>query len=384
MQQYLDSLKGVTREGGQGINLNPLQRGGLLYPEAKRVLNEWADGYSICDYCNGRLDQIRNPPIHTFVHEVLPRFLEVDVTRITNGAREAKFLVMHAVCKPGDTIVIDGNAHYTSYLAAERNALNVCEIPHSGYPSFLIDPEAYADTIEAITAESGQRPALTVLTYPDGNYGNLVNVTKVARISHDYDIPLLLNAAYSMGRMPLSAKQMGCDFIVGSGHKSMAATGPIGILGVCEEQSDVVLRISGYAKNKEIELLGCTARGATIMTLMASFPHVRERVTRWDEEVKKARWFSRQLETLDFTQLGQRPHNHDLLFLESPLFYAISKKHPKKRYFLYQALKQRGISGIKAGLTKHFKLSSYQLSDEALNQVVTAFDAIITANRRYL
>jgi Sep-tRNA:Cys-tRNA synthetase len=187
-----------------------------------------------------------------------------------------------------------------------------------------------------------------------------------------------------MGRMPLSANQMGCDFIVGSGHKSMAATGPIGILGLSEEQRDVVLRTSQYAKNKEIELLGCTARGATIMTLMASFPHVRERVTQWDEEVKKAQWFSRRLEKLDFTQLGQRPHNHDLLFLESPLFFAISKKHPKKRYFLYHALKQRGISGIKAGLTKHFKLSSYQLSDEALNQVLTAFDAIITENRRYL
>ena len=53
---------------------------------------------------------------------------------------------------------------------------------------------------------------------------------KIASICHEYDVPLLLNGAYAVGRMPVSAKEIGADFIVGSGHKSMAASGPVGVL----------------------------------------------------------------------------------------------------------------------------------------------------------
>jgi|GEM_PF-5178913 len=40
------------------LNLNPLQRGGVLPVEARKALMEYSDGYSVCDYCAGRLDQI--------------------------------------------------------------------------------------------------------------------------------------------------------------------------------------------------------------------------------------------------------------------------------------------------------------------------------------
>ena len=47
-----------------------------------------------------------------------------------------------------------------------------------------------------------------------------------------------------MGRMPIDAKKWNVDFVVGSGHKSMAASGPIGVLGVQEEWADLILKKS--------------------------------------------------------------------------------------------------------------------------------------------
>ncbi len=283
------------------------------------------DGYSVCDFCTtGRLDEIKTPPIYEFVHKQLPEFLGCDVARVTNGAREAKFAVIHSLAKKDAWIVMDSNCHYSSYVAAERAGLNVALVPKTDYPDYFITPENFAQTIEE-TKRKGE-VVLALITYPDGNYGNLPDVKKIAEICAGYDVPLLVNGAYAVGRMPVSLKEIGADFIVGSGHKSMAASGPVGVLGMKEEWADVVLRKSKKYKNKEVELLGCTARGATIITLMASFPHVRERVKLWAEEVEKARRFADGMEELGIRQLGEKPHKHDLMFFHAENLYEISKK----------------------------------------------------------
>ncbi len=367
----------IKRETLGSINIDPLQTGGRLTEAAKQALVEWGDGYSVCDFCGGVLDQIKKPPIYDFVHNALPEFLGSDEARVTNGARESKFAVMHSIGKPGDWIVLDGLAHYSSYVAAERAGLNIKTVPHSGSPDYYLDPEGYATAIEEVTKESGKPPALALVTYPDGSYGNLPDAKKIASVCHQYDVPLLLNGAYAVGRMPVSAREIGADFIAGSGHKSMAASGPVGVLGVSEEYAPIVFRKSKYNKVKEVELLGCTARGATVMTLIASFPDVVKRVRNWDQEVENARWFSARLEEMGFIQRGQKPHSHDLMFFEAPRFYEISEKVKKGRYFLYKDLKARNIHGIKSGLTKYFKLSTFGLGREKLEVVADSFEDIL-------
>jgi len=367
----------IKRETLGSINIDPLQTGGRLTEAAKQALVEWGDGYSVCDFCGGILDQIKKPPIYDFVHKALPEFLGCDEARVTNGARESKFAVMHSIGKPGDWIVVDGLAHYSSYVAAERAGLNIKAVPHSGSPDYYLDPEGYATAIEEVTKESGKPPALALITYPDGSYGNLPDAGKIASICHEYNVPLLLNGAYAVGRMPVSAKEIGADFIVGSGHKSMAASGPVGVLGVSEEYAPIVFRKSKHNKVKEVELLGCTARGATVMTLIASFPDVVKRVRNWGQEVENARWFSARLEEIGFIQRGQKPHSHDLMFFEAPRFYEISEKVKNGRYFLYKELKARNIHGIKSGLTKYFKLSTFGLGREKLEVVADSFEDIL-------
>jgi Sep-tRNA:Cys-tRNA synthetase len=367
----------IERGPLNAINIDPLQRGGILTEDARRALVQWGDGYSICDFCDGQLDMIKTPPINDFVHKALPEFLGTDEARVTNGARESKFAVMHSMAQEGDFVVLDEVAHYTSYVGAQRARLNVRTVPNSRRPDYRTEHEGYGTAIEEVIKESGKPPALALLTYPDGNYGNLADARKIASICHEYDVPLLLNGAYAVGRMPVNAKDIGADFIVGSGHKSMAASGPVGVLGVSSDYADIVFRKSPTHRAKEIELLGCTARGATVMTMIASFPEVVKRTRNWDSEVADARWFSEKLEGMGLIQMGDRPHNHDLMFFEAPNLYEISQKVKKGRYFLYKEMKKRNIHGIKAGLTKYFKLSTYGVGREDLSVVLDAFDEII-------
>lgn len=368
---------GLSRKSErENLNLNPLQRGGVLPKESRKALYEFSDGYSVCDYCAGRLDEITKPAIHNFLDD-LAQFIGADHARTVHGAREGKFAVMHALCQPGDTIVIDGNAHYTTYLAAERNQLNTIEVPSNDYPEYRITPESFKETLD-YQNDCGEDISLVLLTHVDGDYGNLTDARAVGKIAHDYGIPFLLNCAYSMGRLPINARALNADFVVGSGHKSMAASGPIGVLGLKDEWADIVLKRSKTHAVKEIEMLGCTSRGAPVATLMASLPHVINRVEKWDEEVQKTRDFVDKMEKIGgIKQLGVKPKEHDLVRFETPIFDEIAKTHPRRGFFLYEDLKKRNIVGIKRGQTKWFKCSIYGYEQEQVDYIARSFAEIV-------
>jgi Sep-tRNA:Cys-tRNA synthetase len=357
------------------LNLNPLQRGGVLSAAAREALYDFGDGYSVCDYCAGRLDEISKPSVGGFLED-LAKFINVDAVRTVHGAREGKFAIMHALCDAGDTIVLDGNAHYTSHLAAERNHLDIIEVPSTGSPEFEITPEKYQETLENALDVHGEIK-LALLTHVDGNYGNITNAKKIGKICQDAGVPLLLNCAYSMGRLAIDAKNLNVDFVVGSGHKSMAASGPIGVLGMKEEWEDKLLQKSRRHQKKEIEMLGCTSRGAPIATLMASLPHLIDRVSKWDDEVDKARNFVSQMEEIGgVMQVGLRPTNHDLVRFETPFFHEIAQKHSRRGFFLYEELKKRKIVGIKRGQTEWFKCSAYGMTEEQVDYIAASFKEI--------
>ncbi len=381
----LDLYKNLFRDVEENyINLNPIQRGGVLTPEARKAIVKFADGYSVCDFClKGRLDLITKPPIKQF-YEDLAEFLNMDVARITPGARQAKRMIFNSL--EGEYVIIDSLAHYTSYVAAEASGKKIKEVENTGYDKFEIILEKYKEKIEEVGEDN---VAAVLLTHVDYLYGNLNDAEKVAKTCRKYGVPFVLNCAYTAGVMPIDGKKLGADFIVGSGHKSFAASAPTGILATTDEYADVVFRtskvkgdVSGRMfKVKEVELLGCTVMGAPIITMMASFPRVVERVKHWDEEVKKARYLIDQLRRIDGIKLlGQDPHNHTLFHIESLSFFEVSKKHKRKGFFLYEELKKRKIIGIQPGLTKHFKINCYGLTWEQIEYVANAFIEIAEKN----
>jgi len=382
LEKYLNLQREFKEE--RYINLHPIQRGGVLTDAARKALLEFGDGYSTCDWCPpkaARLDAIERPPIAQFMQD-LAEFLCMDVARVVTRCREAQFIAFATLGEPGDYVVVDGLAHYSTYIAAELARLKVKEVPHSGHPEFKLDLDAYADKIEEVKRETGKLPAAVLLTHVDYLYGNLNDAAVVGKICKKYEIPFILNAAYTGGVMPIDGKKLDVDILVSSGHKSWAASAPTGILALKEELVDRVLARSKMVGDwserkfglKEYALLGCTVMGGPLISLMASFPHVVDRVEHWGEEVEKARYLIEQLERIEGTrQLGVKPKQHTLTHMESEGLYKASQAHKRRGFFLYDELKRRGIVGIQAGLTKHFKLNTYGLTKAKVERVAKAF-----------
>lgn len=385
LKKYLDMRRDFKEE--KYINLNPIQRGGVLTEAARKVIEEFGDGYSTCDWCppkEARLDSIERPPIKPFLED-LATFLGMEVARVVTRCREAKFIAFSALGQKGDYVVVDSLAHYSTYLAAELAGLKVKEVPNMGHPEFRIDLDAYEAKIEEVESETGKLPAAVLLTHVDYIYGNFNDPSMVAKICKKKGVPFIINAAYTAGIMPVDGKKLGADVITGSGHKSWAASAPTGILAVSGELSEKILSRSEMVGDwsersfgsKERLCMGCTVMGAPLLTLMASFPHVVERVKHWDEEVSNARYLVEQLERIEgIKQLGARPKEHTLIHLETPGLYEVSQRHKKRGYFLYKELKKRKIVGIQPGLTKHFKLNTYGLGRERVEFVAKTFQEI--------
>lgn len=370
----------IKRETKEYINIDPLQTGGKLTKEALQMLIEWGDGYSVCDFCQGSLDLIKKPPIEMFIHKLLPDFLGIDHVRVTNGAREAKFAIFHSLAGKNDYVIMDALAHYSSKIAAERANLDIIFTKNPEAPLYNIDVTDFIDAINFGIRKYNKKPLIVLITYPDGNYGNLVNLIKIIDAVHEYDIPVLVNGAYCIGRMPFKANEVNADFVVASGHKSMSSSGPIGLVGFSEKYANFLLKKSKYSKIKNVEFLGCTARSSSIMTLMASFPSVLKRTEKhnWENEIVKAQKLSKCLEdTNQFKLIGDKPHRHDLMFYEASGFYNISLGSKDGRFFLYNELKKYKIHGIKPGLTKNFKISTFGLSNENINYIIDSFIDIL-------
>jgi Sep-tRNA:Cys-tRNA synthetase len=247
----------------------------------------------------------------------------------------------------------------------------------------VVTGEGYARKIEEVKKEKGSLPKLVMVDHFDYTYGNEHDVRGIGKVASEYGVPVLLNGAYSVGVLPVNGKDLGVDFVVGSGHKSMASAAPSGVLAAREEWAEQVFRTTGITGDvtgrgfgiKEVEMLGCTLMGVTVVTLMASFPHVKKRVLMWGEEVKKSNYFVNQFERVSCSKvLSETPRNHTLSRVDtSGSFDTVARTHKRRGYFFSDELKKRGIVGPFAGATRTWKLNVYGLTWEQIKWVSNAF-----------
>jgi Sep-tRNA:Cys-tRNA synthetase len=381
------------------INLDPLQRGGVLTAAAQRALIEYGDGYSFCDNClKGRIETIENPPMPDFYQD-LATFLESERAMVTAACREAKRLAFCTLKKKypdRETVVIDANAHYSSFMAIEFNGLNISEVPATPHPEYAIILEDYARIIDEIEDKTHKKPIAALLTHVDYNYGNYNDPQIVGDICKKKNVPFVLNGAYTVGTLEVHSKQWNCDFITGSGHKSMASSGPIGVMGYKEEYHTILTAPSSLKGNltnkcfpgKSFSYLGCPAvYGAPLATLMASFPDIvsRTRPEVIKEEQNKINYVVNELKRIeDITVLGKLPKMHPLTNIETPGFLEIAEKHPRRGFFLREAFMKRGIIGMAPGISKKMKFSTYGLSWNQVKKVASAFIEIAKENGLYV
>ena len=364
------------------INLDPIQAGGRLTTDAMKAVIAYGDGYSVCDNCVKpfRLDHISKPPLAEF-HRDLAEFLNMDVARLVPGARRGFQAVAGAIVKPGDPVLLTAYSHYTEFLSVEQSRGVPFEIPAD--ESHVITPDAAADRIEEVIRTTGKTPALMFVEHVDYQYGNLHPVADLTRVAHQYDIPVLCNGAYTVGIMDVKGKELGADFLTGSGHKSMAAPAPSGVLATTDEWADKVFRTTGVKGDltgrtfgiKEVEMMGCTLMGVTSVGMMASFPHVKRRVKEFDTQVRYANQIVDALLSIEGTKVQSGYFRMHTLTRMNTIdsFDKVAKTHKKRGFFLTSALRERGITGILAGSTRVWKFNSYGINKEQAEHVSKSF-----------
>lgn len=364
------------------INLDPIQAGGRLTTDAMKAVLAYGDGYSVCDHCTKpfRLDHISKPPLAEF-HRDLATFLNMDVARLVPGARRGFQAVASALVRPDDPVLLTAYSHYTEFLSVEQSRGIPFEIPADD--SHIITPDAAAIRIEEVIKTTGKTPALMFVEQVDYQYGNQHPVSDLIKIAHQYDIPVLCNGAYTVGIMDVNGKELGADFLVGSGHKSMAAPAPSGVLATTSEWAETVFRTTGIKGDltgrtfgvKEVEMMGCTLMGVTSVGMMASFPHVKKRVKEFDSQVQYVNRIVDALLTIEGTKVqSEYPRKHTLTRMNTTdSFDTIAKTHKKRGFFLTSALRERGIAGILAGSTRVWKFNSYGITREQADYIAESF-----------
>lgn len=370
------------------INLDPIQAAGRLTPEAMKAVISWGDGYSVCDHCHKpfRLDYVNNPPVADF-HEEAAKWLNMDSVMLTPGARRAFQVVTGTLVGKGEPVVMTGMGHYTAYLSVEVVDGIVREIKPT--PDHHITAEETANAIEDSIREVGT-PKLVFVDAVDFMYGNMHEVKEIAKVAHQYDIPVLYNGVYTVGVLPVDGKKLGVDFIVGSGHKSMAAPAPSGLLAVNEEYADSVARTTKIQGNvtgrkfgiKQVGILGCSLMGDPVVGLIASFPTVKERVNHFDEELANHKIVTDALLSIEGTKVASEyPRRHTLTRMDTTeSFNVTAQTHKKRGFFLSSGLAKRGITGIMPGVTKQWKFNTYGLTRPQAEYLADAFLDIAEEN----
>jgi Sep-tRNA:Cys-tRNA synthetase len=371
------------------INIDPIQAGGRLTADAMKAVIAYGDGYSVCDNCRkpNRLDYISKPPIAEF-HKDVAKWLNMDAVRTVPGARRGFQAVAQTYVNKGDPVLLTTLSHYTEFLAIEEAGGIAREIPAN--ENKLVTPDAAAAKIEAVKKEFGRVPVLAFIDHVDYQYGNIHDVAGIANVAHQYDIPVVYNGAYTVGILPVDGKALDVDFVVGSGHKSMAAPAPSGILAATAEREKEVFRtttIVGDVTNrkfgiKEPEMMGCTLMGATLVGMMASFPQVKERTKHFDRELANHQIVMDALLSIEGTKcLSEYPRKHTMTRIDTTAsFDRVAESHKKHGYYLQSALEEKGITGVIPGATKVWKFNTYGTTRKQAEHLARSFVEIAREN----
>ena len=353
------------------INIDPIQAAGRLTADAMKAVMAYGDGYSVCDNCRkpNRLDYISKPPIAEF-HKDVASWLGMDAVRTVPGARRGFQAVANTYVQKGDPVLLTSLSHYTEFMAVEEAGGIPREIPADS--NRMITAEAAAIKIEEVKREFGRPPVLAFIDHVDYQFGNMHDIRSIAKVTRENDVPIVYNGAYTVGTLPVNGKDLGVDFIVGSGHKSMAAPAPSGILAATAERAAEVFRtttIVGDVTNrkfgiKEPEMMGCTLMGATLIGMMASFPHVKERVKHFDKELENNRIVLDALLSIEGTKiLSEFPRKHTMTRIDTiASFDKVAESHKKRGFYLSGALEEKGATGIIPGATKVWKFNTYGMT----------------------
>ena len=149
----------------------------------------------------------------------------------TRGTTESINLVArswsHAHLKPGDVILTTEFEHHSN-LVPWQQAAKAAGATLKYVPLLGIDGEGGAD-LAALDKLLTPQVKLFAFTHISNTLGTINPVVELCRKAKAVGAITVIDAAQSIGHVPLDVQQIGCDFLAFSGHKMCGPTG-IGVL----------------------------------------------------------------------------------------------------------------------------------------------------------
>lgn len=153
----------------------------------------------------------------------------------TSGTTGAINLVAHSFgsgMKPGDEIVLSVMEHHSNIVPwqqlAQRQGIVLRWV--GLHEDGTLDLEQFQASLNAKTR-------LVAITMVSNVLGVINPIQQLCRWSHDVGAVVLVDAAQAVPHLPIQVAELGCDFLVFSGHKMLGPTG-IGVLFGREELLD--------------------------------------------------------------------------------------------------------------------------------------------------
>lgn len=156
----------------------------------------------------------------------------------TRSTTESINLVADSFCSAfineGDEVIISEMEHHSNIVPWQV----VCDRLNATLKIIPFDDDGVLRTYmlnELLT----EKTKLVAVTYVSNVLGTVNPIDEIVQKAHEFDVPVLVDAAQAVQHIPLDVQELDCDFLAFSGHKMYAETG-IGVL---------------YGKEKWLELM---------------------------------------------------------------------------------------------------------------------------------
>ncbi|MBD2388073.1 cysteine desulfurase [Cylindrospermum sp. FACHB-282] len=146
----------------------------------------------------------------------------------TRNASEAINLVAYSWgmsnLQPGDEIIVSVMEHHSNLVPWQFVAQKTGAVL-----KFVELTPAETFNLEQFKQLISEKTKLVSVVHVSNTLGCISPVEEIVEVAHRYGAKVLIDACQSVPHMPIDVQQIGCDWLVASGHKMLAPTG-IGFL----------------------------------------------------------------------------------------------------------------------------------------------------------
>lgn len=163
--------------------------------------------------------------------ETVAHFLNAEPSKtvLTKNTTEGINLIANSYpWEAGDHIV-------TTVLEHHSNLLPWLRLQKKGVKVTIVNPDSKGKIdISSIEKAFTEKTRLVAINQISNVFGSVQDVKTITKLAHRYGIKVLVDGAQSAGHMPVSLKDLNCDFFATAGHKGLLGPQGTGVLYIKE------------------------------------------------------------------------------------------------------------------------------------------------------